>query len=891
MITAHDRLIDIHWGAEPAELDSLWPYRLRYTDALSEAFHLEVTCLCSAPGPALETLIGRPLGLGVRTDDGARCWVSGIVEAVRSDARIGDLIPVHLSVRSALGLIARRRTSRVFQDHSVPQIVATLLDEHRRANPVLAVSFDYTTRFLLEQTDNCREYCVQYNESDAHFIQRLLAEEGIGYCFTFATPLAGAAPRHELVLFDSPHTIAASTRMLRYQPSAPMVGDEECALIGWQRRRALIADVTETCSYDYRPAQPVHGADRSPYAEAGAPAARSLNTYDALAPSQASGVAGLDRYARLRQQARERKAETFHGEGRLRGLMTGTGFLLEGHPAHEEDEQEHRDFIVTGQQWEVTNNLPHGWASDDLAARLVAGGGGQSAVGEETATYLSRFTAVRRGVPLVPDYDASLSKPTAPGPQTATVVGPPHETVYTDALGRVRIQWHWQRAQEHPTGTANLDDRSSTWVRVALPSAGNGFGHQFLPRIGQEVVVDFLEGNIDCPLVTGVVYNGRQAPAQFSGRGTLPGNRALSGIRTEEHHGSGYNELLFDDTPGQVRARLASTHQASEVNIGKLVTPRVDGHADSRGEGMEMRTEAAAVLRAAQGILLTAQAQTRSGDHQLERDTLRGLMSACGDLFRSLGEYAGGHGSQGADDEGQRCLREALAGWPDAASPERNGDPLLVIGADAGVIAATPASQLQYAGANIDQVAQQHLQLSSGKSTRVHAGQGIDLFSQGGDVKVIAHQGDVVVQSQGRDLVGNATRHVQITASEGEVLISAPCIRLVSASGSFLRLDEDITWGTQGQASAHASQHHRLGPANDNTERPRFGTEATDQRFQLRYAGHTDQEPAIAANQRYRALFEDGRVVEGTSDAQGLTDLLARDVPDLASLEWLKAGK
>ncbi|MEO2216988.1 type VI secretion system tip protein VgrG, partial [Chromobacterium vaccinii] len=119
---------------------------------------------------------------------------------------------------------------------------------------------------------------------------------------------------------------------------------------------------------------------------------------------------------------------------------------------------------------------------------------------------------------------------------------------HTDAQGRIKVQFHWQRPDEHPTIGAGLDDKSSCWLRVAMPSAGAGWGHQFIPRIGQEVLVDFIEGDIDRPVITGVLYNGSHPTPDFSGAGSLPANKTLSGIKSKEHQGGGYNELLFDDT-------------------------------------------------------------------------------------------------------------------------------------------------------------------------------------------------------------------------------------------------------------------------------------------------------------------------------------------------------
>ncbi|WP_043581332.1 type VI secretion system Vgr family protein, partial [Chromobacterium subtsugae] len=192
----------------------------------------------------------------------------------------------------------------------------------------------------------------------------------------------------------------------------------------------------------------------------------------------------------------------------------------------------------------------------------------------QAVPFASQIQAQRRGIPLTPAYaGTAAAKPTSLGVQTATVVGPAGEEVHTDAQGRIKVQFHWQRPDEHPTIGAGLDDKSSCWLRVAMPSAGAGWGHQFIPRIGQEVLVDFIEGDIDRPVITGVLYNGSHPTPDFSGAGSLPANKTLSGIKSKEHQGGNYNELLFDDTPGEVRAKLSSEAGKTQLNQGYLAHP------------------------------------------------------------------------------------------------------------------------------------------------------------------------------------------------------------------------------------------------------------------------------------------------------------------------------
>ena len=247
-------------------------------------------------------------------------------------------------------------------------------------------------------------------------------------------------------------------------------------------------------------------------------------------------------------------------------------------------------------------------------------------LGQTETGYSNQIEAVRKTIPIVPAFShTSHAKPGARGLQTATVVGPAGEEIFTDEFGRIKIQFHWVRPKDHDIAkhgaSADKTDFSSCWVRVAYPSAGAAWGHQFIPRIGQEVLVEFIEGDIDRPIVVGAVYNGQHNPPNFSEAGSLPANKMLSGIKSKEYQGNRYNEFLLDDTTGEIRTKLSSEHGKSQLNQGYLIHPRAEGKGKPRGEGFELRTDNAGAFRAAQGLLLTTEPQPNAGGKQLDRDS------------------------------------------------------------------------------------------------------------------------------------------------------------------------------------------------------------------------------------------------------------------------------
>ncbi|KAK0350479.1 hypothetical protein LTR94_028863, partial [Friedmanniomyces endolithicus] len=276
------------------------------------------------------------------------------------------------------------------------------------------------------------------------------------------------------------------------------------------------------------------------------------------------------------------------------------------------------------------------------------------------------------------------------------------------------------------------------WVRVASQWAGTGDSHcgnLTLPRVGTEVLVAFIGGDPDKPIIISQLYNARALPPPLSKNANLPTTRFLSGIRSQEIQGWRANQLRFDDTPREISAQLASDHAAAELNLGYLTEPRQQGGARARGEGAELRTQEAIALHAARGILLSTWkllggAAAKGG--QLARDDYLGLLRECGELCSSLGKYASEHNGLEVDGEEQRALLDRFVGWEDGSNTKpkatQPGEPVIAMTSPAGIGFASSKAIISYAGSNLDGVAQQHLQLTAGQRFSVNAGKGVSLF-------------------------------------------------------------------------------------------------------------------------------------------------------------------
>ncbi|WP_233702186.1 type VI secretion system Vgr family protein [Iodobacter ciconiae] len=779
----------------------------------------------------------------------------------------GGFAKYKLTVEPPFALLRYRRTSRVFQDLSVPDLIKQVLAEHQDKNPVFASV--QTLDFKLSGNYPLQSYTTQKNESDYAFLCRIMQREGLSWRFAH---LAGDSPQVQLVIFDDAYAIPeASDSHVRFHRADSTETDD--ALTDWTTQRQLGSSSVALASFDYKAVKTNQSFDDSPIdqGEGGQQIQSSFEDYGSLSHYYANNSEDLSHYAQLRQQSHDQVKKSFSGSGTLRSLQAGQWFRLEDHPAHEWDAAEKREFVVTELKFTANNNLPVDLTQQLLmiAPGLLAGSNPAEAA--ENMPYQADFTAQRRGQALTPRYDES-SKPSSFGMQTATVVGPAGSEVHTDELGRIKIQFSWQRADEHPDFGANLDDKSSCWVRVAYPSAGASWGHQFIPRIGQEVLVGYLDNDIDRPIVTGVVYNGSHPPATFSGAGALPANKRLSGIKTKEHEGAQYGELLFDDTQGQVRTKLSSEHAKTQLNLGYLIHPRTDGKGEARGEGAELRTDARMALRAAQGVLISAEERSQAGGKQLDRDIFLGQLEAANGIAKSLSDLSVKHHADETETKAQSELLKYVQEWENGSNSKANaaggGKPIVGISGPLGIAAATPESLTITAGNNIDLVSVKHTNHSIGGKWLVRVADSLSFFVQKLGMKLIAAGGHIDIQAHDGEIRITATKKIVLTSSE-EIVLQAPKVQTIANGAQIDMGGGAITTQCSGTHNQKAAQHEMSG-AGGGSPAGTFSPQKAkfDQKAILNWVG--TGEPI--KNRKYRLKMEDGRVLQGETNAEGQTE-------------------
>ncbi|HEY5801646.1 MAG TPA: type VI secretion system Vgr family protein [Burkholderiaceae bacterium] len=882
--------------------DQLLPQRVTGSESLCGGIEYWVLCVSTDPCLPLKQFIAVAAELQIVTDGGELRSVCGLVAQAAAGDADGGLATYQLVIRDALALMEKRVNTRIFRNKNEIDITRVLFGEWTAHNPILAGILKLELAGLFDQKPApVREFTMQHNESDAAFLRRLWKRRGIAWLIR-----SRAGGGHTLVLFDSPHFLPRSNAgTVRYHRDHAT--EQRDTVTGWQAIRTLQPGTLERHSWNY--AQPDSDnfqrartrtqQDHGPHGNA-----YSATLDDFLVDMPHAGDSHDDycTLGELRMLRHDYEAKCFTGEGSVRDFCAGEWFALTWHPEIDAHPAAEREFLLTSVEIDVENNLPK--EADERVRRLFNGNRWLSSVDSfdrpadsHAVRYRNRFTCVRRGVAIVPAFDPRTDLP-RPQLQSALVVGPEGEEVHCDAYGRVKIRFPAVRVadHEHAHGVgANYNEHDSAWVRVASNWAGDGGAHHQcgtvgLPRVGSEVLIDFMGGDPDKPIIVAQLYNFLAHPPALSVNGELPGNRYLAGMRSREIKGARGNQLRLDDTSGQISAQLASDHGNSELNLGWLTEPRKAGKGRARGEGIELRSDEAMALRSAKGMLLSTWQRFNAKGNAMDRAEYLDLMEECVQLFRSLGNYAAKHEALAIDDKDQSKLQKDIGQWEQASNTdpqaEPGGEPAIGVTAPAGISFATPKTVLTYAGVNLDTVAQQHMQLTAGQRYNVNAGKGISLFSHHDGIRVIAHHGKLLMQSQHDHTQINAAKDVTITATEGKILGMAKEIVLIADDGSFIKIGGGITLGTKGTIAHHAALFPFTGPQTMKTELPVFKDDPTDERFVLKYLPHVDG-GTIAANRKYAITLSDGAIVKGVSDAEGKTDLLERDAMQFASIEIL----
>ena len=486
----------------PLGEDALLLKAFSYSEHLGRPFHAQLSLASDDATVKFDKIVGQNVTVRLDQVGGGSRFFNGIVSRF-AVAGVGRTASYSAEVVPWLWLLTRTSDCRIFQNKSVPDIIKEVFGDRGFPDFEMALEGSYQPW----------EYCVQYRETDFNFVSRLMEQEGIYYYFKHADG------KHTMVLTDSSstHEPFPEYDKLTFRP-AEGTGDAEREYVSdWAVEQGVQPGAYALTDYDFKsPRKNLRAMTKVKYPNAHA-------TYEMFDfPGEYDQPAEGTSYSKVRIQELQAQHETFSAATDATGVSAGFTFQLVEHPREDQNEKK---YLVTS----VTYNV----AVDDYDSSGNGSGGGGG------PTVSCRFNAIRAEQQFRPPR--LTPRPVVQGPQTAIVVGPGGEEIHTDEYGRVKVHFHWDRHDDS-------NEKSSCWIRVSQPWAGKAWGGVTIPRIGHEVVVEFLEGDPDQPIITGRVYNGDN-PVPYA----LPANKTQSGIKSRSSPGgstANFNEIRMEDKKG-----------------------------------------------------------------------------------------------------------------------------------------------------------------------------------------------------------------------------------------------------------------------------------------------------------------------------------------------------
>jgi type VI secretion system secreted protein VgrG len=467
------------------------------TEELGRLFSFELELASEKLEIKFEDIVGQNATVRLALNDGKTRYFNGYVSRFIQMPGQGGLALYQATLVPWLWFLTRVADCRIFQEMNAPDIIQQVFRDQGFTDFKLSLSESYRQR----------EFCVQYRETDFNFVSRLMEDEGIYYYFEHENG------KHSLVLADSKSAHAAYegcekvVHRLQDQP-----GIEQDYVFDWSVEQEVQTGIVCLNDFDFKKPSTALTVKANISRQHAAP---RFETFDY--PGDYVNYGDGESLARRRIEELQVRHERVHGKSRVKGLCTGFLFTLDRHDRADQN----REYLIVSSASKI--------ASDTFdTVKLLPG--------EEY--FDCAFTAIDSNTPFRSAH--ATRKPFVQGPQTAMVVGPAGDEIYVDKYGRVKVQFHWDHRGKG-------DENSSCWLRVSQLWAGKTWGAMHVPRIGQEVIVDFLEGDPDRPIITGRVYNGESMPPY-----PLPDQMTLSTVKSNSSKGGkGFNEIRFDDKKGE----------------------------------------------------------------------------------------------------------------------------------------------------------------------------------------------------------------------------------------------------------------------------------------------------------------------------------------------------
>ena len=778
----NNRLLTLSFPQGDAPYEILLVNRLEGQESLSRDFNFIIEILSDSAKLDPKDFVGKQVSVKLLRNDGGFRYFNGYVFKFRLVRTDGGIAFYEAELGPWLRYLTLRKNNRLFLQRSIGDQTAAIFQDYG----VLPV-WDWK----VYQKDPPMTMACQFDEHDHNYVHRRWEHWGLFYWYEHT------AAEHKLIVSDPvrpEQEIDGGSPEIAYQSEA---GSQEAdGIAAW----SVIEQATSTHIAEAR----ANFKSRNLNAQTGgvaeartdawkADGGQKLEWYEyAGAYGHRNTEEGLEQTSR-RIEAIEAIARQYEASGNNRFVMPGRWFQLTDHFGYPLSKSRFDDqYLITFAYHVATNNYLQG-------------------VGAQ-ATYSNRFRCVSRSTPWRPVRGYNSVDTRILAPQTATVVGPENESLYTDEHGRCLLQFHWDR-----------EGKYTTWVRVSSGWAGGAQGMSALPRIGSEVVVMWLDGNPDHPLVVGRVGNVANVPAW-----KLPHQRALMGFRSRElvrnvgnEAGGRSNHLVFDDTAEAIQAQLKSDHAVSQLSLGSIT--RIEdwqGRQDARGEGFELRTDAVGAIRSGRGMLVSTEARPAGRSHIADVSEPVSRLANAQTLHGELGKLAQQCGAQDEHAD-QSTVADALQTQVDGIKGGAGsrgdgmfaelGEPHLLLAGARGMEATTPATVHLSGGDHVALTAGQNVSVAGGGSLFASVVDKISLFAQRAAIKVSAAMGDIILHAISSSIKMESAKSIELLSK----VVRITGVEKLELQGGKTRIvldDSGAQIFTPGKFVAFASSHSLPGP-------------------------------------------------------------------------------
>jgi len=818
---------------QPIQLDVL---SFRLEEGLNAPYVLDVELVSFDSTIDFDAVIDQPATFTIYQGDVAVRHVHGLVSHFEQGKTGHRRTHYRAIVEPSLARLSLTSDWRVFQQQNASDVISSVLKANQIDNFEINSNLEHVSR----------EYLVQNGVLDASFIDRLAAQEGYVY------RIQSGEGSHRLLFTDIIQTFGALEESelvnsaVIYNPNAG--GDRPSPALRdfvYTQRVRTAKQTQREYSFKnprYNQEHSVYGRDVNSQTHA---QSTRYEQYDYGVDAQYKQDAVGQPFTQTKIQAHRNDATTATCVGDDARLEAGVAFQLQGHPRSDMNVYWRPVYIIhTGTQRT---------ASEEDAATS-----GQSTSYEQTATLVLATDNWKANIPAPHKITGSL---------IAHVTTPSGEELYCDEFGRVKVIFPWQR-HEQP------NENSSCWIRVAQNWAGAGWGHIAIPRSGQEVIVEFLGGDESQPIITGRTYDANH-PTPYK----LPALKTQQTTKSKEHKGSGYNELLIDDTTGEIKTQLHTTHQTTQLTMGYLTHPRKDdGSGEHRGDGFEVRTDAHGAIRAGKGMYISTDKREHAEGKQLD------MQEAIAQLEHAL-EMA---------KEMQRAHSTAQTAQNDTTDQEAQLNEVyteltkagLMMSSPEGIAATSPKSIQISSGENHTVTTGKSTDITAWEDVRIGAKDNLSLLAVDDELKVVANKGQMKIQAQNNKMEIAAQKAVKMMSTDSKVNVVAAKEILLTSGGAYIRIKEgNIELHTPGVIDHKGAAYPFAAPTTLSQNTPQLaspttlGLNAEQAEQMVEEAGQVAQFVLLddvaglrLPNQKYKILLDDEIAVEGVTNEQGETE-------------------